>query len=108
MTDLVITDHNFKANVLENSLPVVLDFWAPWCPPCKMIEPVIDELAKEYSGKVAVGKVNTDENPQVAADLNVMSMPTVMFFKDGKPFKALIGAQGKHAYKQAIDELLIS
>ncbi len=71
-----------------------------------MIDPILDELAKEYNGKVILGKINTDENPQTAEQLNVMSMPTVMFFKGGKPIKVLIGAQGKNTFKQAIEEMI--
>lgn len=108
MADLILTDQNFKQQVIENKLPVIVDFWAPWCPPCKMIEPIIDELAKEYTGKIVVGKLNTDENQKTYEQLQVMSMPTVMFFKAGQPIKALIGAQGKQTYKQTIEEVLAS
>jgi thioredoxin 1 len=108
MSDLVFTDQNFKNQVIDNQIPVVVNFWAPWCPPCKTISPIIDELAKEYYGKVAIGKMNADENPHVIDQLNVMSMPTVMMFKGGQPVKALIGAQGKQAFKQAIEEVLAS
>ena len=106
MADITLTDQNFKEKVIASKLPVIVDFWAPWCAPCKIIDPVLDELAKEYEGKVILGKINTDENPQTAEQLNVMSMPTVMLFKGGKPLKVLIGAQGKHTFKQAIEEVL--
>lgn len=106
MADLILTDQNFQEKVIESTLPVIVDFWAPWCQPCKMIEPILDELAKEYAGKIVIGKLNTDENQQTYEQLNVMSMPTVMFFKRGQPVKALIGAQGRQTYKQAIEELL--
>lgn len=106
MADLILTDQNFQEKVIESKLPVIVDFWAPWCHPCKLIEPIIDELAKEYTGKIVIGKLNTDENQQIYEQLNVMSMPTVMFFKAGQPVKALIGAQGRQTYKQAIEELL--
>jgi thioredoxin 1 len=108
MADLIFSDQNFKDQVIDSPIPVVVDFWAPWCPPCKIIDPIINELAKEYAGKISVGKINTDENPQVVDQLNVMSMPTVMLFKGGQPVKALIGAQGKQTYKQAFDEVLAS
>jgi thioredoxin len=108
MADLVFTDQNFKEKVMDNKLPVVVDFWATWCPPCKLIDPIIDELAKEYTGKVVVGKVDADANPDVVAQLHVMSLPTTIFFKDGKPVKTLVGAQGKFTYKQYIDEFLLS
>jgi len=102
------TDQNFNDEVIKSKLPVVIDFWATWCPPCKMIEPIVDELAKEYEGKVIVGKMDADNNPDVAAHLNVMSLPTMVFFKNGKPVKSLVGAQGKQTYKQSIEEILNS
>jgi thioredoxin 1 len=106
MADLVFTDQNFTDQVINNKLPVAVDFWATWCPPCKIIDPIVDELAKEYAGKVVIGKVDADANPDVVGQLNVMSLPTMIFFKDGKPIKTLIGAQGKQTYKQHIEELL--
>jgi thioredoxin len=106
MADQTFTDKNFKKDVLENDKIVVVDFWAPWCGPCKMVSPIIEELAKEYDGKVVVGKMNTDENPEVAGQYNVMSIPTVMVFKNGKPVQALIGAQGKQTYKTEIEKVL--
>ncbi len=105
MADVTFTDQNFKKNVVESNLPVVVDFWAPWCTPCKMVSPIIEELAKEYHGKVVIGKMNVDEN-QTAGDFGVMSIPTVMIFKDGKPVKSMVGAQGKESYKKAITEVL--
>jgi thioredoxin 1 len=106
MADLVITDQSFQKEVLENDLPVLVDFWATWCQPCKVVGPIIDELAKEYEGKLKVGKVDVDENSQVAGNYNVMSIPTIMFFKKGQPVKSIIGAQGKDQFKRAIDEVL--
>lgn len=108
MADVTFTDQNFQKEVLENSMPVVVDFWAPWCQPCKMVSPTIDELAKEYEGKMIVGKMNTDENQQFPGQFNIMSIPTVMIFKGGQPVKAIIGAQGKEAYKKAFEEALAS
>lgn len=105
MADVTFTDQNFKEQVTENKLPVVVDFWAPWCGPCKMVSPIIEELAKEYEGKVVVGKMNVDEN-QTAGEFGVMSIPTVMIFKDGKPVKQMVGAQGKATYQKAINEAL--
>lgn len=107
MSDVTFTDQNFQPDVLDNKLPVVVDFWAPWCTPCRMVSPIIEELAKDYHGKVSVGKMNVDEN-QAAGDYGVMSIPTVMIFKDGKPVKSLVGAQGKESYKKAIEEVLAS
>jgi len=100
------TDQNFTEHVIKSKLPVVVDFWATWCPPCKLIEPTIEELAKEFEGKVLIGKMDADENPDVVGQLNVMSLPTMLLFKNGQPVKTLVGAQGKQTYKQAIEELL--
>lgn len=106
MADVTFTDKNFKQDVLESKLPVIVDFWAPWCGPCKMVGPIIDELAKEYEGKIVVGKLNVDDNQETAGQYNVMSIPSVMIFKDGKPLKTIVGAQGKESYKKAISEVL--
>jgi thioredoxin 1 len=106
MADKVFTDQGFQQDVLQSGTPVVVDFWAPWCGPCRMVSPIIEELAKEYDGKVVVGKMNVDENPQVASQYGVMSIPTVMIFKGGKPVGQLVGAQGKESYKKAISESL--
>lgn len=108
MAEVTFTDGNFKDQALGNSMPVVVDFWAPWCGPCRIVSPTIEELAKEYEGKVTVGKMNVDENPQVSGEYGVMSIPTVMIFKNGQPVKAIVGAQGKESYKRAIDEALAS
>ncbi len=106
MADQVFTDKDFKDKVLGSKTPVVVDFWAPWCGPCRMVSPIIEELAKEYDGKVVIGKMNTDENQETAGQYNVMSIPTVMIFKDGKPVQALIGVQGKQTYKTEIEKAL--
>lgn len=106
MADKTFTDARFQQDVLSSDKPVVVDFWAPWCGPCKIVSPIIEELAKEYEGKVVIGKMNTDENPETAGQYGVMSIPTVMLFKGGKPVQALIGAQGKHTYKSEIDKAL--
>jgi thioredoxin 1 len=106
MAEKTFTDQNFKQDVLESKTPVVVDFWAPWCGPCRMVSPTIEELAKEYEGKMVVGKMNVDENQQYSGQYNVMSIPTVMIFKGGQPVKAMIGAQGKESYKKAFEEAL--
>lgn len=106
MASITFTDQSFDEQVVKSSLPVVVDFWAPWCVPCKLIDPHMEAVEKEYEGKALFGKMNTDENPQIAEQLNVMSMPTVIIFKSGQPVKVLVGAQGKQTYKQAIDEIL--
>lgn len=101
-----LTDDTFQKEVLESPTPVLVDFWAEWCQPCLMVAPVIDELAGEYGEKVKFGKLNVDENISIPGNYGVMSLPTLMVFKDGKPFKTLIGVQGKDTLKKAIDEAL--
>lgn len=108
MADLVFTDSNFQSDVLQSKEPVVVDFWAPWCGPCRIVSPVIEELAKDYEGKVKVGKLNVDDNPNTAGAYGVMSIPSVLFFKDGKPVKTMVGAQPKENYKKTVDEVLSS
>ena len=106
MADLTITDQSFKAKVLENKGLVVVDFWAPWCGPCRIVSPTIDELAQEYAGKVKIGKMNVDENSQTASNYGVMSIPSIVFFKNGVPVKTMVGAQSKENYKQEIETIL--
>lgn len=92
---LTFTDANFKTDVLESTEPVLVDFWAAWCGPCRMIAPVIDEIADEYAGKLKVGKVNVDENRQVAMNYGVMSIPTLIVFKNGQAAERIVGYQNK-------------
>jgi thioredoxin 1 len=106
MADLNFTDNDFKAQIIENSQFAVVDFWAPWCAPCRSVTPIIEELAQEFAGKVKIGKINVDENPQTAGQYNVMSLPSVLFFKDGQPIRTMVGAQSKDDYKQGIEQLL--
>jgi thioredoxin 1 len=98
------TDSTFKREVLESSIPVLVDFWAPWCGPCRIVAPVIEELATEYDGKFKVVKVNTDEHGQVAAQYGVMSIPTLAIFRDGKLVDAVIGAVPKKMLKEKMEE----
>ena len=107
MADLIFTDQNFETEVLKSDQPVVVDFWAPWCGPCRIVSPVIEELAEEYKGKVKVGKMNVDEN-HTSAHYGIMSIPSVLLFKNGKPVKTMIGAQSKENYKKSVDEVLSS
>jgi len=100
------TDSNFKKEALESTLPVIVDFWADWCGPCKMISPLIDELAKEYAGRIKIGKVDVDTNPSIASQYGVMSIPTLIFLKGGKVMSQVTGAQSKAALKQKIEENL--
>lgn len=104
--ELILTDQSFDNEVLQSKEPVLVDFWAPWCAPCRLIGPVIDELAKEYEGKLKVGKLNVDENNKTAARYNVMSIPTLLIFKKGEIVKTIIGAQSKERFKQQINEAL--
>ncbi len=103
---LKVTDDNFQEEVLNSDKPVLVDFWAEWCMPCLMLTPIIDELHKEYEGKIKVGKLNVDENRATASQYGVMSIPTVKLFKDGKIVKEFIGVQPKQVYEQAIKEVL--
>ena len=100
------TDENFKKEVLESELPVLVDFWAPWCGPCKMVGPIVEELAREYAQKLKIGKVNVDENSKVATQYGVMSIPTLMFFKKGKIVYQAVGALSKGDLKRKIEENL--
>ncbi len=106
MADTIFTDQNFQEEVLQSKMPVVVDFWASWCQPCRIVSPIIEELAKEYEGKVKVGKLNVDENPQNASKYGIMSIPSILFFKGGQPVKTMIGAQSKESYKSGIEEVL--
>lgn len=106
MSHIVLTDSNFTDEVEKSSTPVLVDFWASWCGPCLVQAPVIEELAGEYEGKVKVGKLEVDQNQQTAAKFNVMSIPTLCVFKDGKVVRTLVGAQGKDTLKQAVEKFL--
>ncbi|MDE2590761.1 MAG: thioredoxin [Patescibacteria group bacterium] len=107
MADVVFTDQNFQQEVIgEQGMPVLVDFWAPWCGPCRIVGPIVEEIAKEYEGKVKVGKLNVDENPDVSSTYGIMSIPTLLLFKKGQPAKTLIGAQPKDVLKKAVDEIL--
>ncbi len=103
---LTLTKDNFKANVLEATEPTLVDFWAPWCSPCRMIAPIIDEIAAEYYGKVKVGKVNVDENREIAMEYGVMSIPTLIVFKDGKAVDRVVGFKSKNDLKALLDKQL--
>ncbi len=102
MKPVEVTDSNFEAEVLNSSTPVLVDFWAEWCGPCKMIAPVVEELAKELSGKLKVGKVDVDNNQQIAMKFGIRSIPTLLVFKGGKVVDQLVGAVPK---KALIDKL---
>ncbi len=107
MSLLHLNDGNFKKEVLESSLPVLVDFWAPWCAPCKMIAPIIDEIAKDYKDRLKVGKVNVDESPKVSSHYGIMSIPTIMFFKQGKVLEQAVGILNKNELKKKIEESIL-
>lgn len=104
MSLLHITDSNFKKEVLGSDLPVLVDFWAPWCTPCKMIAPIIEELAKEYRGKLKIGKLNVEENPKAPSNFGIMSIPTLVFFKKGKIAEQVTSTLNKTQLKAKIEE----
>jgi thioredoxin 1 len=97
------TDANFEAEVLQSSTPVLVDFWAPWCGPCRMLAPSIEQLSTEYAGKVKIGKLNTDDNTDVAAKFGIRSIPTLLIFKDGQVVNQLVGALPKDKIAEQID-----
>lgn len=98
------TDQNFEQEVLKSGVPVLVDFWAPWCGPCRMIAPVVEELAGEYAGSVKIGKLNIDESPNAAQQYGVASIPTLMIFKGGQPIDQVVGVQPKSRLQQKLDE----
>jgi thioredoxin 1 len=103
---LQFTDANFETDVLKSDKLTVVDFWAEWCGPCRAIGPVIDELSKEYTGKVNVGKVNVDENPQVSMNFGITSIPAILFIKGGQVVDKLVGAQPKSNFVKKIEQHL--
>lgn len=103
---LTLTKDNFKEDVLNAKMPVLVDFWAPWCSPCRMIAPIVDELASDFDGRVKVGKVNVDDNREVAVEYGVMSIPTIIIFKDGKDVERIVGYKAKNELASLLEKQL--
>ena len=101
-----VNDSNFDQMVLQSKTPVLVDFWAVWCGPCRMVAPVVEELAGEYEGKVTFTKLNVDENPKTASQYGIMSIPTLLIFKDGAPVSNIVGFRPKPELKKSIDAAL--
>ena len=106
MAAVQVTDSSFKQDVLESELPVLVDFWAPWCGPCRMVAPVVEEISEQYDGQVKVVKLNTDENPSVASQYGIRSIPTLMIFKDGQRVDMVVGAVPKTTLANTLEKYL--
>lgn len=103
MPAISVNHKNFSTEVLASSQPVLLDFWAPWCGPCRMVAPILEEIAKEHEGRVRIGKINIDEEPGLAGQFGVMSIPTLVLVKNGQPVSASVGLKPKHKIKEMLE-----
>lgn len=104
MSAAVVTDNNFEQEVIGSDVPVLVDFWAPWCGPCRMVAPVVDEIAEQFAGKIKVVKVNTDDNPGVASKYGIRSIPTLMIFKEGQRVDMVVGAVPKTTLASTLEK----
>jgi len=102
-----LTDDNFEQEVIKSDLPVLVDFWATWCGPCRMVGPIVDELAKEYAGKLKVGKLNVDNNGKTSIKYGIMSIPSLLFFKKGQVVDQMVGAAPKNSFVEKLDRILV-
>ena len=103
---LDIDEANFEDKVLKSGIPVLVDFWAEWCVPCRMVAPVVEELAEEYAGRISFGKVNVDQNPKIASQYGIMSIPTLLLFKEGQPVDHMVGFRPKAQMKESLEDAL--
>jgi len=103
---ITIDDTNFDQTVLQSKTPVLVDFWAPWCQPCLMVAPILDELAEEYNGRMTIVRLDIDQNPKTASQYHVMSIPTMLLFKGGKPVTNIVGFKPKTELKRSLDDAL--
>ena len=103
---LELTDDNFETEVIKSDKPVLVDFWAVWCTPCQMVSPIVEEIGRDYAGRLKVGKVNVDQNSKTASQYGIMSIPSLLFFKDGKVVDQVIGAVPKEHLKEKVDKIL--
>lgn len=105
---IAVTDADFEQKVLHADVPVVVDFWAPWCGPCRVVGPILDKLAEEYEGRLTIAKVNTDEEQRYAGQLGIQGIPTLIVFKQGKEVERLVGSRPESAYREKFDQVLAS